>query len=275
MKLDSHQHFWIYKKMLNKTWINDAMSLLRRDYLPPELKMDMVKNNFDGSIVIQTDQTEVETHYLLGLSEQYNYIKGIVGWVDFQSKNINKRLEYFSRYKKLKGFRHIVQAEENDFLLQKDFCRGISFLKDYSFTYDILIYPQHLRFVRRFVDKFPDQKFVINHIAKPDIENQSIDRWKKDLKVFSGYKNVYCKIAGLVTEADQKKWRISDFTPYITIVLDIFGIDRVMFGSDWPVCLPSATYSQVCGILEKNTEFLNDEERKKLWGRNCFDFYNL
>ena len=169
-----------------------------------------------------------------------------------------------------------MQAEvDDDFLLRKDFCEGISLLGKYNFTYDILIYPKHLKHAIKFVEKFPDQKFVIDHIAKPYIKDRKIKGWKEELEVFSKYENVYCKMAGLVTEANWNGWNISDFTSYISIVIDIFGTERIMFGSDWPVCLTSATYSQTCEIVEKNTSFLNVEEKEKLWGLNCLNFYQL
>ena len=276
MKIDSHQHFWEFADIRDTSWINDSMSVLRQDFSPTQVQPLMLENGIEGCVAVQADQTEDETHYLLGLAEKYNIIKGVVGWVDFRAPNIDERLEYFSGFKALKGFRHIVQGEkEDDFLLRKDFCDGISLLKKYNFTYDILIYPKHLKHAIKFVDKFPDQKFVVDHIAKPFIKAQAIDEWEEDLRVFGKYENVYCKMAGLVTEADWDNWSLSDFTSYISITLDIFGTNRVMFGSDWPVCLPSASYSEVCEIIEKNTSFLSPEEKEKLWGLNCSDFYSL
>ena len=276
MKIDSHQHFWEFDKVLDKSWISDSMSILRQDFSPTQVQPLMLEKGIEGCVAVQADQTEDETHYLLDLANKYSIIKGVVGWVDFRAPNIDERLEYFSGFKALKGFRHIVQAEkEDDFLLRKDFCEGISLLKKYNFTYDILIYPKHLKHAIKFVERFPDQKFVIDHIAKPFIKDQIIKEWKEELEVFGKYENVYCKMAGLVTEADWDNWKFEDFSSYVSITLDIFGTDRVMFGSDWPVFLPSASYSQVCEIIEKNTSFLNSEEKEKLWGLNCSNFYGL
>ncbi|MEO8961443.1 MAG: amidohydrolase family protein [Ginsengibacter sp.] len=276
MKIDSHQHFWEYAAIRDTSWINDSMSVLRQDFSPLQVQPFMLGNGIEGCVAVQADQTEIETHYLLDLAKDHDIIKGVVGWVDLRALDIKERLEYFSGFKALKGFRHIVQAEkEDEFLLRKDFCDGISLLSKYNFTYDILIYPQHLKHAIKFVEKFPDQKFVIDHIAKPNIKDQVIKGWKEELEVFSKYENVYCKLAGLVTEADWNNWKLSDFSSYISATLDIFGIDRVMFGSDWPVCLPSASYSKVCEIIENNTSFLNSEEKEKLWGLNCSDFYGL
>ncbi len=276
MKIDSHQHFWEFDKVLDKTWINDDMSVLRQDFSPEAIYPLMQKNGIEGCVAVQADQSEEETRYLLGLADKYSFIKGVVGWVDFKADNIKERLNYFSLFKKLKGFRHIVQAEkQEDFLLREDFCRGISLLKQYNFTYDILIYPEHLKYALQFVEKFPDHKFVIDHLAKPFIKAQIVKGWKEELELFAKHKNVFCKIAGLVTEADWDNWKLSDFTSYLSITLDIFGTDRVMFGSDWPVCLPSASYDQVCEVVEKNTSFLHAREKEKLWGSNCARFCNL
>ena len=276
MKIDSHQHFWEYDGMRDKSWINESMSVLKQDFSPTQVQPLMLENGIEGCVAVQADQTENETKYLLDLAGKYDFIKGVVGWVDFRASNINERLEYFSKFKALKGFRHIVQSEQqDDFLLRKDFCNGISLLKKYNLTYDILIYPKHLKYAEEFVKKFPDQRFVIDHLAKPDIKNQLIKNWEKELKAFAKYENVSCKLAGLVTEANWNDWKLSDFRSYISGVLDIFGIDRVMFGSDWPVCLVAASYSEVCDILDKNTFFLNLEEKEKLWGLNCLNFYQL
>jgi len=276
MKIDSHQHFWEFKAIRDTSWINDSMSVLRQDFSPVQVQPLMLENGIEGCVAVQADQTEEETHYLLGLAREHSFIKGVVGWVDFRADNIVERLEYFSRFDALKGFRHIVQAEpEDDFLLRSDFCNGISLLQDYDFTYDILIYPKHLKNALKFVEKFPDQKFVIDHLAKPNIKGQVVEGWKEDLEAFGRYENVYCKMAGLVTEADWDHWKLDDFTTYVSITLEVFGVDRVMFGSDWPVCLPSASYSQVCDIIEQSTSFLNSEEKEKIWGLNSAMFYAL
>lgn len=276
MKIDSHQHFWEFKAIRDTSWINDSMSVLRQDFSPVQVQPLMLENGIEGCVAVQADQTEEETHYLLGLAREHSFIKGVVGWVDFRADDIGERLEYFSQFKALKGFRHIVQAElEDDFLLRKDFCNGISLLQDYDFTYDILIYPKHLKNALKFVEKFPDQKFVIDHLAKPNIKGQVVEGWKEDLEAFGRYENVYCKMAGLVTEADWDHWKLDDFTTYVSITLEVFGVDRVMFGSDWPVCLPSASYSQVCDIIEQSTSFLNSEEKEKIWGLNSAMFYAL
>lgn len=274
-RMDSHQHFWIYNPVRD-TWIDDTMEEIKKDFLPKDVKPLLHENHIDGCIAVQADQSENETNYLLGLSQEYDFIKGVVGWIDLRGKNIEERLEHFSQYRALKGFRHIVQTEpQDDYLLRPDFCRGIALLKRYNFTYDILIYPKHLRYALEFIKKFPNQKFVIDHIAKPFIKKQLIDEWKAELFRFSPYKNVYCKMAGLVTEADWDNWEYSDFKPYIDIVLDVFGPERIMFGSDWPVCLTAASYKQVCQIVDNNISTLSKDEKDQIWGRTCKDFYQL
>ncbi|WP_040298534.1 amidohydrolase family protein [Arcticibacter svalbardensis] len=275
MKIDSHQHFWKYDP-IKDSWIDDDMSRIKNDFLPTDVQPLLAQNGIDGCVAVQADQSESETHFLLQLASQHNFIKGVVGWVDFRAENIEERLTYFSQFKSLKGFRHIIQSElEDDFLLGKDFCNGISLLIKFGYTYDILIHPRHLRYAVEFVKRFPDQKFVINHIAKPFIKDQLMEGWLQDITLFKNFRNVSCKIAGLVTEADWNLWQHQDFKSYISIVLDVFGIDRVMFGSDWPVCLLAASYGQVCEVLEKNTSFLNIEEKSNLWGDNCAEFYQL
>lgn len=252
------------------------MEVLRRDFLPLDLEPLLRENTIAGCVAVQADQSENETYFLLDLAGKYDFIKGVVGWVDLCAKNIEERLAYFSLFKKLKGFRHIIQGEpEKDFILRLDFCKGISRLRKFGFTYDILVFPEHLPYVPKFVNQFPDQLFVIDHMAKPFIRKGEIDEWKKHLKVVSAFQNVYCKLSGLVTEGDLTSWKPADFRPYIDAAIESFGIDRVMFGSDWPVCLQAASYKQSCLVLEQNTLHLSKAEKEKLWGLNAKKFYGL
>lgn len=275
MKIDSHQHFWLFDAVKD-SWITEEMSVIRNDFMPKDLEPLLKESNIDGCVAVQADQSEQETHFLLDLMKKHNFIKGVVGWIDLRSDDLESRLEYFSQYKDLKGFRHIVQAEpEDDFLLRDDFCKGISRLSRYDYTYDILIYPKHIKNAVAFAKRFPDQPFVVDHIAKPFIKAQLIEDWEKDMRAFAKMEHVSCKISGLITEADWHNWKLSDFERYIAVTLDIFGIDRVMFGTDWPVCLVGASYRQVCDILRENTLGLTASENEKLWGGNCADFYRL
>jgi L-fuconolactonase len=189
--------------------------------------------------------------------------------------NIEERLQHFSEHKIIKGYRHIVQAEQNDFLLREDFQRGVKALKQYDYTYDILIYPSQLQSVLEFVSKFPDQKLIIDHCAKPDIKNKKIDDWKKLMQEIAQHKNVYCKVSGLLTEAAWKGWSVSDFYPYLDVVFEAFGIERLMFGSDWPVILLSGIYVQWKSLLQKYMESYKEEDKEKFFGLNAVGFYNL
>lgn len=275
MRIDAHQHFWVYNPVRD-AWIDDGMGVIRKNFLPKDLLPVLQKNNMDGCVAIQADQSINETNFLLELADENDFIKGVVGWVDLRMENLEEQLEKSISFKKLKGFRHIVQAEEQeDFLLRDDFCKGVSLLKKFGFTYDILIYSKQLKFAIDFVKRFPEQFFVIDHLAKPSIRESKIDEWEKEIKLIAAFPNVYCKLSGMVTEADWERWSANDFKPYIEIVLENFGIDRVMFGSDWPVCLVAATYKQCCEILEENTIHFSEEEKKKLWGENAIRFYNL
>lgn len=275
MKIDSHQHFWYYDPVKDG-WIPDEMSVIRRDLLPEDVWPAMQRQGFDGSVLVQADQSERETHFLLDLAAENPFILGVVGWVDLRDPGIAGRLDYFSRFPLLKGFRHIVQAEPRvDFLLDPAFGRGIALLGEYGYTYDILIYPRHLAVALEFVRRFPEQRFVIDHLAKPEIRFGRIDPWREQIRAFAAYPQVYCKIAGLVTEADQRNWTLDPFRAYVDVVIETFGFDRVLFGSDWPVCLPAASYDQVCEIVETCTAGITDEEKAKLWGGSCAGFYNL
>lgn len=275
MRIDSHQHFWKYDPVKD-SWIGEGMEVIMNDFSPQDVLPMLQRNNFDGCIAVQADQSEVETAYLLDLADKNPFIKGVVGWVDLRADNIAERLAHFSQFPKLKGFRHIVQAEPDiDFLLRPDFCRGISLLREYNFTFDILIYPKHLPVAIEFVKRYPDHTFILDHLAKPFIKGQVINQWKQEMLPFKQLANVSCKMAGLVTEADWKDWQIDDFRQYIDVVLEIFGPERLMFGSDWPVCTLAASFDQVVKVLEHSTSFLGPEARKKLWGENCNRIYNL
>lgn len=275
MKIDSHLHFWEYEPQKD-AWITDEMDVLKRNYKPEQLIPLLAASGIDGGIAVQADQSEAETAYLVKLSGEYNFVRGVVGWTDLRSPQVDDRLDYFSRFPQIKGYRHIVQAEvQEDFLLRKDFCNGIRELGKRGLTYDILIYPKHLPYALDLVRKFPNQRFVLDHIAKPAIREGQFGDWCRLLEPFGRQEHVYCKITGLTTEAYWHRWDAGDFARYIDAVLHIFGPDRVMFGSDWPVCLLGADYLQTCEILKYNTKQLSHSEQAKLWGINCAKFYQL
>jgi L-fuconolactonase len=275
MKIDSHQHFWKYHPVKD-AWITDDMKVIQRDFLSVDLLPLLQENHIDGCIAVQADQSEYETHFLLLLAKENDFIKGVVGWVDLCGENLESRLEHFTQFKKLKGFRHIVQGEaDENFLLQEDFCRGIAKLEKYNFTYDILIFPRHLPVAIKFVKKFPNQKFVIDHLAKPNFKQTDFTEWEKGIREIASFPNVYCKVSGLVTEADWNDWTEADFTYCLSVVTEAFGINRLMFGSDWPVSLLAASYVQSCAIVENYFSKFSTEEQDRIWGKNATEFYNL
>ena len=274
MIIDSHQHFWKYDPVRN-SWIDESMKELRRDFLPKDLAPLLKKNGTDGCVAVQADQSENETEFLLNLAQNNTFINGVVGWVDLRANNIEERLAYYSSNNLLKGIRHIVQAESDDFMLGKKFLNGISLLKQFDLTYDILVFPSQLSATIQLVNKFPDQKFIIDHMAKPTIKNGKMVDWKKGIELLAKSQNVYCKVSGMVTEADWKKWRKEDFTKYLDIIFDTFGVDRILYGSDWPVCLLAAEYELQLELISDYITKYSTEDKEKIMGENAINFYNL
>lgn len=272
LKLDSHQHFWKFDP-IRDNWITEEMEVIRDDFLPPDLKPSLDANGIQGCIAVQADQSEAETDFLLKLAQENDFIRGIVGWVDLCSPNIHERLEHYSQFSKLKGFRHILQAEPIEFILKPEFIRGIAALKHYGFTYDILVYPKHLRVIPDLIRE--EQAFVIDHLAKPDIKSGLSNNWEAEMKDIASYKHVYCKLSGMITEADLKNWKREDIFPYIDKAFELFGAERLMFGSDWPVCKLAGEYDAVCGLMEDYLSKLSLREQELVWGKNAEEFYNL
>lgn len=273
MRIDAHQHFWQFDPVRD-AWITEgAMSTIRRDFLPNDLQPILQQNGIDGCVAVQADQSETETQFLLDLAAQNDFIKGVVGWVDIKADNLSERLDYFSQFPKLKGFRHILQGEKPEFMLDPKFTEGVRLLGKKGYTYDILVFPHHLIAVKVFLQRTDNQPFVIDHIAKPYIQKGMIDQWAKDMKSIAEYENVYCKISGMVTEADWKGWKKADFTPYIDVVFEAFGTDRIMYGSDWPVCLVAASYEKQLSIVQNYVSKLSDTEGGKIMGENAKNFY--
>lgn len=273
-RIDSHQHFWQFNPVRD-SWITDEMKAIQRDFLPEDLAPVLEKNSIDGCISIQADQSETETEFLLEFAGKHDFIKGVVGWVDLRAKNLESRLAYYTQFKKLKGFRHTVQAEKDGFLRIPEFSAGVTALKTFNFTYDILIYPHQLYDTIAFVKEHDEQRFVIDHLAKPYIRDKELKTWAAYMKQLSQFPNLYCKLSGMVTEADWTYWKQQDFEPYLDLMLNRFGADRVMYGSDWPVCLVAASYEQQLNIVEHFIEPLSPAEKQKIMGENAIRFYNL
>ncbi len=275
MIIDSHQHFWIYEPVRD-FWIDESMKVIRRDFLPSDLSPIISEQNIDGTIAVQASQSEEETNFLLNLANEYNWILGVVGWVDLMGKDIEKRLEHFSSFKKLKGFRHFIQNEPDDnFMLNEKFQNGISNLKHFNFTFDILIYPNQLSAAIKLSEKNSEQKFILDHIAKPHIKKNEIEPWASQIRELAANKNVYCKVSGIITEADHKNWEPENIYPYLDIVFDAFGFDRLLFGSDWPVCLLAGSYKEVKNLIEEYLERAPIEVKEKIFGKNALSFYNI
>ncbi len=275
MKIDSHQHFWNYDPARD-TWITEEMSILKRDFLPEDLDHEYQANGIDASIAVQADQSENETLFLLDLANRNSKIAGVVGWVDLCSSKAAERLAFFSQFEKLRGFRHIAQAEPDErFLVRDDFVRGIAGLREFGFTYDILIYPKQLPAALELVAKLPEQRFIIDHLAKPEIKTRGAASWATHMRNIAQNPNVYCKLSGLVTEADWHHWKSEDFKPYLDVVFDAFGPQRLMFGSDWPVCLLAGSYQRVKQVIEDYLNGHSEDEKEKIFGDNAIGFYGL
>jgi L-fuconolactonase len=273
--IDSHQHFWIYNQHRD-AWITDNMAIIQRDFLPNDLQPILEKQGFSGCVAVQADQSVDETYFLLECADQYDFVKGVVGWIDLRAENIDEQIANLSSYKKLKGFRHVIQAEpDENFMLRPDFQAGIVALGDAGYTYDLLIYPNHLPVANRFVSLFSDQPIVLDHIAKPYIKQGLIDKWKQDISTLAQHENLFCKISGIVTEADWKNWKKEQIIPYLDVVFEAFGTNRLMFGSDWPVCLLASPYEGVVGLIGDYIEKLSDSEKYKIMTQNATDFYGL
>ncbi len=273
--IDSHQHFWNYSPQ-RQAWMSEEMTLLKRDFLPSDLLPMLKKCSMQGCIAVQASQTEEENTFLLTLANQNDFIRGVVGWVDLQSDQVEQRLARYSNSKKMRGFRHVIHDEADvDFMLRPDFIRGIGLLKQFDFTYDILIFPQHLPNTLKLVRKYPEQPFVIDHLAKPIIHDRKVEEWKRELGAIAACENVYCKVSGMVTEAKWHDWRNEDFTPYLDAVVELFGTNRLMYGSDWPVCTLSSTYEDMYGIVTNYFSKFSKIEKENVFGSNAARFYHL
>jgi L-fuconolactonase len=275
MRIDAHQHFWIYNPR-DYGWIDDSMAALRRDFLPADLKPELERTGFEGSIAVQARQTLEETRWLLELAASEPYICGVVGWVDLQFPEVRSQLEAFAQNQKLVGIRHIVQSEPDDrFLLRADFLRGVSALAEFDLAYDILIYPKHLSVAAEFVSCFPSQRFVLDHLAKPPIKSGEVDSWARGLRNLAAFPNVFCKLSGLVTEADWRHWKPEHFTPYLDCAFESFGPERLMIGSDWPVCAVAASYAKTLDIVRNYLSRHPPEVREAVLGGNAARFWKL
>ncbi len=275
LKIDSHHHLWKFDAN-EYGWIDDRMTVLRHDFLPPDLHKEMAASGIAASVAVQARQTVEETNWLLSLAEQNDFMKGVVGWVPLTGPDVGSILEQVAAHPKLRGVRHVLQDEpDENHILRADFNRGIRELSRHNLTYDILIFERHLPQTIRFVDQYPNQKFVVDHLAKPRVKFKAISPWDEHMRELAKRPNVYCKISGLATEADHKHWTEEQLRPYLDTVLSAFGAKRVMFGSDWPVCLLAVAYQRWVSIVEKVAASLSSSEKQQLWAQTAVEAYGL
>ncbi len=276
MRIDAHQHFWRYVPA-EQGWIDERMGRIRRDFLPPDLAPELAALGFDGCVAVQARSSPAETEFLLALAREHPFVRGVVGWVDLCAADVERDLERFARDPRFRGVRHVVQDEPDPrFLLRDDFARGVSRLAPLGLTYDLLIYPRQLEAARRFVERFPHQPVVLDHLAKPPIASGERAPWERQLRALGGYPQLCCKVSGLVTEAAWNSWEPGDFRFYLDVALETFGEERLMFGSDWPVCLLAARgYREVAELVLSWAEQLPPAARAGLFGENAARFYRL
>jgi L-fuconolactonase len=275
VRIDAHQHFWHYSPQ-EYGWIGPDMAVLKQDRLPEDLAPLLAASGIDGTVAVQARQSLAETQWLLDLADQHSWIKGVVGWVDLRCPDLPAQLERFSAHPRFRGVRHVVQDEPDDrFMLGDDFQRGIGQLAEFGLTYDILIFARHLSAAYELVARFPEQPFVLDHIAKPLIVDGVLEPWATYIRRLAAFPNVWCKVSGMVTEADWHGWQPVDFRPYLDVVFEAFGPSRIMFGSDWPVCTLAGSYAQVVGLVQVYVEQLSVDEHAAVWGETARQFYGL
>jgi L-fuconolactonase len=275
LKIDAHQHFWQFDPGRDN-WITDEMAVIRRDFLPQDLQPVLQQHGFDGCVAVQADASAAENVFLLEQAQVHDFIKGVVGWLDLRAADVADQLAALQQHPKLKGFREILQgAADPALMLQPAFKRGLGQLRRFGYTYDILIYANQLQYLPSFVGSFPDQPFVVDHLAKPAIKNQDITDWRREIQALAAHENVYCKVSGLVTEADWRHWQPADFRPYLDAVVAAFGPERLLYGSDWPVCLVAASYTQTLTLVLDYFASFSPAEQNLIFGGNAVKFYNL
>lgn len=274
MKLDSHQHFWKFDPK-RQPWINEEMKLIRKNFLPDDLFPILERNSIDGCIAVQADESIRETAFLCDLALEHEFIKAVVGWVDLGADKLDLELDQFASQSKLKGYREVLQSKNVDYMLRPEFIRGISKLGKRGYTYDILIFSNQLEATYHFIKKAPEQPFVIDHLAKPNIKLGIWREWKKELSLLAERDYIYCKLSGMITEANWKKWKKEELKVYLDTALELFGPRRLMFGSDWPVCLVAGQYEQVLELIEEFIQPLSQSEQAQIMGGTAMEFYGI
>ncbi len=274
-KIDTHQHFWKYDPE-QYGWINAQQDAIRRDFLPPDLEQAIQQAGISSVISVEARQIVEETAWLLQLAAEYPFIQGVVGWVPLISPTVQEDLERFAENPKLIAVRHVLEGEPDDnYMLRDDFNRGIDLLEPLNLVYNLLIFERHLPQTLEFVDRHPNQVFVVDHIAKPRIKDELISPWRENLQELAKRENIYCKISGVVTLADYNSWTEAEILPYMEIVLETFGPARLMFGSDWPVCLVAIPYADWLHLVSRFISKLSDEEQQRIWSETATEVYKL
>ena len=274
MRIDAHHHFWRYSAR-EYGWIDETMCAIRRDFLPPDLEKEIRGVGIEGVISVQARQTVNETRWLLELAAENSFIQGVVGWVPLTSTEVKDDLNLLASNQQLRAVRHVVQDEPDGFLLRNDFNRGISALREAGLAYDVLIRERQLPEAIRFVDLHPNQIFVLDHLAKPVVKENRLVPWSRDIAELARRENVFCKVSGLVTEADFQHWTQEQLRPYFETVLAAFGADRLMFGTDWPVCLAACSYQRWHDVVQELAAALSAEEKESLFGGTAVRAYGL
>jgi len=275
MRIDAHQHFWQYDPDRHR-WINDEMSAIRRDFFPGDLATILKTLQIDGTIAVQADETMVETTFLLDLAAKNDFIKAVVGWTDLHSPELEKTLYNFKGIEKLAGFRCVMQGAPDEKYLSNDlFANNLKKLAEHGYTYDLLVYHNQLPALISMTEKLPDNQLILDHIGKPDIRNKQFQTWKEQIKILAKHPGIYCKLSGMVTEANYSKWTYDDLLPYLETSAEYFGIDRICFGSDWPVCLVAGSYNKVYEVIEKFVHQLSKSDQEKIFGLNTLQFYKI
>ena len=272
--IDAHQHFWKYHPQ-NHAWINDDMKIIQKDFLPEDLAVVLSTQNVEGCISVQVDQTKEETAFQIECAGHNPFIKGVVGWIDLMNPTLERDIEIYNEQKIVKGFRHILQGAEEGFMLQPNFINGLKQLSKYHYTYDLLIYANQIQEAIELIKSVEDLSIVLDHIAKPSIKTKSIQDWERDIKSLAKYPNLYCKISGMATEADWTTWNPEDLEPYLDIVVEAFGVNRLLFGSDWPVCLVASSYERWLNTIKDYFKKFSISEQEKIFALNCESFYTL
>lgn len=272
--IDTHVHFWNFDPVRDN-WINDDMQIIRKDFAPENL-LDIYNDlNIEGCIAVQASQSEEENHFLLELAARHEIIKGIVGWVDLLDPDLDERLSHWQNHQLIKGWRHVLQAENRDFILNPAFIAGVKQLKKYNYTYDLLCYHNQLDAIIQMVDQIPDQPFVLDHCGKPDVKNQTLKEWTENIKTLANNPNVRCKVSGLLAEADWLNWNERELFNCFDVIFEAFGPERVMYGSDWPVVLISRPYQDWFNLVNNYTEKFTTAERQMIFSDNAKEFYGI